>query len=292
MNRIDELPPLREVVAEYQLTARKSLGQNYLFDTNLTDKIVRKAGSLKGYDILEVGPGPGGLTRSIAVAGARRIVAVEKDERCLPALRVLEEATEGLLRVVHADALKVDLESLVSPPARIVANLPYNVGTELFVRWLSATDWPPPWRSLTLAFQKEVAQRIVAGPGSKQYGRISVLAQWRSSPVIAMNVPPSAFVPPPKVTTSIVHLELHPGPKYEADIQILKSLVKAAFSQRRKMLRSILRSISPKIESIITSAGVNPEARADSVSVSDYCALARVLAHELNEAKMGGNRLG
>ena len=280
MSRISSLPPLREVIARYGLSARRSLGQNFLLDMNLTDKIVRQAGKLAGHDVLEIGPGPGGLTRSLANAGARRVVAVEKDERFLPALQEIAECSAGTVEVIHADALAIDTVALVSPPARIIANLPYNVGTPLLADWLSAPTWPPPWRSLTLAFQLELAERLVAVPGTKAYGRISVLAQWRTSADIVMTIPPSAFVPSPKVTTAVVQMQALPAPVHSADSETLFRVVKTAFSQRRKMLRSSLKPLDKDISKTLASAGVSPEARADSVSISDFCSIARQLCNE------------
>ena len=280
MNRISSLPPLREVIARYGLSARRSLGQNFLLDMNLTDKIVRQAGTLAGHDVLEIGPGPGGLTRSLANAGARRIVVVEKDERFLPALREIAECSAGTVEVIHADALAIDTAALVRPPARIIANLPYNVGTPLLADWLSAPTWPPRWRSLTLAFQLELAERLVAVPGTKTYGRISVLAQWRTSADIVMTIPPSAFVPSPKVTTAVVQMQALPSPAHSADSETLFRVVKTAFSQRRKMLRSSLKPLDNDISKTLAGAGVSPEARADSVSISDFCSIARQLCNE------------
>ncbi len=280
MNLISSLPPLREVIARYGLSARRNLGQNFLLDMNLTDKIVRQAGTLAGHDVLEIGPGPGGLTRSLVNAGARRIVAVEKDERFLPALQEIAECSCGTVEVIHADAMAIDTAELVRPPARIIANLPYNVGTPLLVDWLSAPTWPPPWCSLTLAFQRELAERMVAVPGTKAYGRISVLAQWRTSAEIVMTIPPSAFVPSPKVTTAVVQMQALPAPAHFADSETLFRVVKTAFSQRRKMLRSSLKPLDNDILKTLAYAGVSPDARADSVSISDFCSIARQLCNE------------
>ncbi|MEL7116696.1 MAG: 16S rRNA (adenine(1518)-N(6)/adenine(1519)-N(6))-dimethyltransferase RsmA, partial [Pseudomonadota bacterium] len=199
---IDTLPPLREVIATHGLRAKKALGQNFLLDLNLTAKIARSAGDLTGSDVLEVGPGPGGLTRGLLAEGARRVLAIEKDARCLPALAEIGAAYPGRLQVIEGDALDIDPLAHLAPPIKIVANLPYNVGTELLTRWLDPPDWPPFWQSLTLMFQREVAERIVAGPGSRAYGRLSVLAQWRCIPRIVMDLPPDAFTPPPKVRSA------------------------------------------------------------------------------------------
>ncbi|HBS50056.1 MAG TPA: 16S rRNA (adenine(1518)-N(6)/adenine(1519)-N(6))-dimethyltransferase [Rhodobacteraceae bacterium] len=278
MSGIDDLPPLREVIAAHGLSARKSLGQNFLLDLNLTAKIARQAGELTGCDVLEVGPGPGGLTRGLLAEGARRVLAIEKDARCLPALAEIAAAYPGRLEVVHGDALEVDPLAHLRPLIRVVANLPYNVGTELLVRWLTPPAWPPFWDSLTLMFQREVAERIVAQPGSKAYGRLAVLAQWRAEARIVMHLPPGAFIPPPKVSSAVVHLEALPAPRYPADPQVLSRVVAAAFNQRRKMLRAALRGIAPDIEDRLHAAGIAPTERAEQVSLEGFCALARAVA--------------
>jgi len=277
MSTIDNLPPLREVITAHQLTARKSLGQNFLLDLNLTAKISRQAGDLSACDILEIGPGPGGLTRGLLSEGARKILAIEKDNRCLPALEEIEKAFQGRLQVINEDALRLDPTQYLTAPIRIISNLPYNVGTELLIRWLTPPNWPPFWKSLTLMFQKEVAQRIVAQPGSKAYGRLAILAQWRSEVKIVLNLPPDAFTPPPKVSSAVIHLEALPAPRYEADQTVLESLVAAAFNQRRKMLRSALKGLSPEIEDHLKAAGLSPTERAEQVSLEGFCALARQL---------------
>ena len=277
MSTIDNLPPLREVITAHQLTARKSLGQNFLLDLNLTAKISRQAGDLSACDILEIGPGPGGLTRGLLSEGARKILAIEKDNRCLPALEEIEKAFPGRLQVINEDALRLDPAQYLTAPIRIISNLPYNVGTELLIRWLTPPNWPPFWESLTLMFQKEVAQRIVAQPGSKAYGRLAILAQWRSEVKIVLNLPPDAFTPPPKVSSAVIHLEALPTPRYEADQTVLESLVAAAFNQRRKMLRSALKGLSPEIEDHLKAAGLSPTERAEQVSLEGFCALARQL---------------
>ncbi len=278
MAAIDGLPPLREVIAAHGLSAKKALGQNFLLDLNLTARIARAAGDIAGSDILEVGPGPGGLTRGLLAEGARRVVAVEKDARCLPALHQIAEAYPGRLEVIEGDALEVDAPALLTPPVRIVANLPYNVGTELLVRWLTPPQWPPFWTSLTLMFQKEVAERIVARPGGKAYGRLAVLAQWRSDPKIVLTLPPEAFTPPPKISSAVVHLAALPEPRFPADPAVLQRVVAAAFNQRRKMLRASLRGVAPDIETRIEAAGLKPTARAEEISVEGFAALARELA--------------
>jgi 16S rRNA (adenine1518-N6/adenine1519-N6)-dimethyltransferase len=278
MAAIDGLPPLREVIATHGLSAKKALGQNFLLDLNLTAKIARQAGDLSGTDVLEVGPGPGGLTRGLLVEGARKVLAVEKDARCLPALAEIAEAYPGRLEVIGGDALEVDALAHLTPPIAICANLPYNVGTELLVRWLTPPTWPPVWTSLTLMFQKEVAQRIVAKPGDKAYGRLAVLAQWRCDAHIAMHLPPEAFSPPPKVSSAVVHLRALPAPRFEADAKVLERVVAAGFNQRRKMLRASLKGLSPDIEDHLNAVGIAPTERAERVSLEAFCALARQLA--------------
>jgi 16S rRNA (adenine1518-N6/adenine1519-N6)-dimethyltransferase len=278
MAAIDTLPPLRDVIATHGLSARKSLGQNFLLDLNLTSKIARQAGDLTGMDVLEVGPGPGGLTRGLLAEGARKVLAVEKDPRCLPALAEIAAAYPGRLEVVEGDALAINALERLTPPIAICANLPYNVGTELLVRWLTPPVWPPVWDTLTLMFQKEVAERIVAKPGAKAYGRLAVLAQWRTDAHIAMILPPEAFTPPPKVTSAVVHMRALPTPRYEADPKVLERVVAAAFNQRRKMLRASLKGLSKDIEDHLNAVGIAPTERAEQVSVEGFCALARQLA--------------
>ena len=275
MSAIDALPSLGEVIRAHGLVATKRLGQNFLLDLNLTAKIARAAGDLKGVDVLEVGPGPGGLTRGLLAMGARRVVAVEKDPRCLPALAEIAAAYPGRLEVVAGDALAVETTALLRPPVKVVANLPYNVGTELLVRWLTPPDWPPFWQSLTLMFQREVAERIVARPGGKAYGRLALLAQWRCEARIVMTLPPEAFLPAPKVHSAVVHLRALPAPRYPADATVLSRVVAAAFNQRRKMLRSALKGITPDIEARLRAAGLSPTDRAETVSLEGFCALAR-----------------
>jgi 16S rRNA (adenine1518-N6/adenine1519-N6)-dimethyltransferase len=278
MATIDGLPPLREVIASHGLSARKALGQNFLLDLNLTAKIARAAGDLTGADVLEVGPGPGGLTRGLLAEGARRVLAIEKDARCLPALAEIAAAYPGRLEVLNADALEVDWATHLVPPIKVVANLPYNVGTELLVRWLTPPVWPPLWRSLTLMFQREVAERIVAQPGGKAYGRLAVLAQWRCEARIVMSLPPEAFTPPPKVKSAVVHLTALPAPRFEADPKVLERVVAAGFNPRRKMLRAALKGVAPDIEERILAAGLKPTDRAEQVPIEGFCALARQVA--------------
>ena len=276
--QIDDLPPLRDVIASHGLDAKKSLGQNFLLDLNLTSKIARLAGDISGHDILEVGPGPGGLTRGLLAAGARRVVALEKDPRCMAVLAQIAAAYPGRLDVFNADALDFDIRGQLTGPVRVVANLPYNVGTELLIRWLTPKDWPPFWSSLTLMFQKEVAERIIAKPGTKAYGRLGILAQWKSNPSVVMELPPEAFTPPPKVHSAVVHLEALAEPRFPAPAGLLSSTVAMAFNQRRKMLRSSLKSAAPDIETALRDAGLEPTARAEEISLEGFCALARRLA--------------
>ncbi len=271
----DGLPPLREVIAAHGLEARKALGQNFLLDLNLTARIARLAGDLTGCDVLEVGPGPGGLTRALLAAGARRVVAVEKDRRCLPALAEIAARWPGRLEVVEGDALDPGIEARLAPPVRIVANLPYNIGTALLVRWLSVRDWPPFWTTMTLMFQREVAQRMVARPGDPAYGRLAILAQWRTDAAIAMTLPPEAFTPPPKVHSAVVHLKALPAPRFPAPQEALADVTGLAFGQRRKMLRSALRRLGPGIEEHLRAVGIPPTARAEEVGLEAFCALAR-----------------
>ena len=278
MSAIDTLPPLREVIARHGLSARKSLGQNFLLDLNLTAKIARQAGALEQCDVLEIGPGPGGLTRGLLAEGARHVLCIEKDSRCLPALAEIAEAYPGRLTVIEGDALEIDPLAHLTSPIRVAANLPYNVGTELLVRWLTPPQWPPFWESLTLMFQREVAERIVAQPGSKAYGRLAILAQWRADARIALQLPPGAFTPPPKVSSSVVHLTALPEPRFPADAAVLSRVVAAAFNQRRKMLRASLKGVAPDIEDRLRAAGLTPTDRAEQVPLEGFCALARAVA--------------
>jgi 16S rRNA (adenine1518-N6/adenine1519-N6)-dimethyltransferase len=268
---LDTLPPLREVIARHGLNAKKSLGQNFLFDGNLLDRIARVPGPLAGKTVYEVGPGPGGLTRALLRAGAK-VVAVERDARALPALAELAEAAEGRLTVIEGDAMAVDAPALVGQGAHIVANLPYNIGTALLTGWLEGDAWPPWWASLTLMFQKEVAQRLVAAPGSGAYGRLSVLAQWRTSAKIAFTLPPRAFVPAPKVDSAVVHI-VPITPLAPARPARLAALTAAAFGQRRKMLRASLKGMPGALEAMIAE-GISPEARAETVPVAAFAAAA------------------
>ena len=276
----DGLPPLRDVIARHDLRAKKSLGQNFLLDLNLTARIARAAGDLSEADVLEVGPGPGGLTRGLLAEGARRVLAVEKDPRALPALAEIADRYPGRLEVVEGDALAVDPGDHLRAPWKVCANLPYNVGTELLVRWL--TEWgpdggPPRWSSLTLMFQKEVAQRIVAAPGSKAYGRLAVLARWRADARIALTLPPEAFSPPPKVHSAVVHLSALARPRYPAPPKALERVVAAGFGQRRKMLRAALKGLG-NAEALLEAARIPPTERAEQVDLERWCALARAYA--------------
>jgi 16S rRNA (adenine1518-N6/adenine1519-N6)-dimethyltransferase len=275
---LDGLPPLREVIAAHGLSARKALGQNFLMDLNLTGKIARRAGSLADHDVLEIGPGPGGLTRALLMEGARHVVAVERDARALPALAEIAEACPGRLTVIEGDALALDPRPVLTPPVRVVANLPYNIGTELLVRWLTPPTWPPFWSSLTLMFQKEVAERIVARPGSRTYGRLAILAQWRTTPKLVLELPARAFTPPPKVDSAVVHVEALPGPRFPADPAVLSRVVALAFGQRRKMLRASLRPLGGNVEALLEAAGIRPTDRAEQVPLEAFCRLSRLVA--------------
>ena len=277
MAQIDGLPPLRDVIATHELSAKKALGQNFLLDLNLTARIARSAGSLDTHDILEVGPGPGGLTRGLLASGARKVLAIEKDARCLPALAEIASAYEGRLTVLEADAMEVDPLAHLTPPIRICANLPYNIGTELLIRWLTPQVWPPVWDTLTLMFQKEVAERIVAAPGSKAYGRLAILAQWRCDAHIVMSLPPEAFTPAPKVSSAVVHLTALSAPRFPADPAVLSRVVATAFNQRRKMLRSSLKGVRADIETVLEECGIEPTRRAETLSLEEFCRLARAV---------------
>ena len=278
MATIDGLPPLRDVIASYDLVAKRQLGQNFLLDLNLTAKIARLAGDLSGSDVLEIGPGPGGLTRGLLVEGARRVVAVEKDPRCIAALQEIAAAYPGRLEVVEGDAMQVDMAALLSPPVRIAANLPYNVGTELLIRWLTPKIWPPFWTSMTLMFQREVALRITAKVGDDHYGRLAILCQWRSDAKIVMHLPPEAFTPAPKVHSAVVHLTRLDEPRFAADAKTLTRVVAAAFGQRRKMLRSSLKPLGGDVEALLLAANIPPTARAEEIELERFCALARAVA--------------
>lgn len=273
---IDQLPPLREVIAQHNLSAQKSLGQNFLLDLNLTSKIASQAGDLTQSDVLEIGPGPGGLTRGLLAEGARRVIAIEKDRRCIAALEDIQKAYPDRLKILEGDALSINPMEHLTGPVKVVANLPYNIGTELLIRWLTPKRWPPFWTSLTLMFQKEVAERIVAPVASKAYGRLALLSQWRTDANIVMNLPPSAFTPPPKVSSAVVHLTALSAPRFEAEAAVLEKTVAKAFNQRRKMLRSSLKGFTLDLEEKLQAAGISPTLRAEQVSLEQFCALARL----------------
>ena len=275
MATLDGLPPLRDVIQRHGLDARKALGQNFLLDLNLTQKIARSAGPLENATVIEVGPGPGGLTRAILSLGARKLIAIERDSRCLPALAEIADHYPGRLEVIEGDALKVDFEALVAEgPVKIIANLPYNVGTQLLINWLLPKSWPPFWESLTLMFQKEVGLRIVAHEDDDHYGRLGVLAGWRTEARMVFDVPPQAFTPPPKVTSSVVHLVPRPEP-LPCEVRKLEVVTQAAFGQRRKLLRQSLKSLGG--ETLLAKAGIDPVRRAETLSVAEFVALANAL---------------
>lgn len=276
MATIDGLPKLSDVIAAHGLDAKKSLGQNFLFDLNLTQKIARTAGPLDDVTVFEVGPGPGGLTRAILSLNANKVIAVERDDRCLPALAEISAHYPGKLEVISGDALKTDFGSLApkDSPVAVIANLPYNVGTQLLLNWLLPPVWPPFWQSLTLMFQKEVGERITAGPDDDHYGRLAVLAGWRTEARMAFDVPPQAFSPPPKVTSTVVHLTPRANP-IDCDAKKLGRVTEAAFGQRRKMLRQSLKSLGG--EALLIKAGIDPQRRAETLSVEEFCRLANLL---------------
>ncbi|MFN0191687.1 MAG: 16S rRNA (adenine(1518)-N(6)/adenine(1519)-N(6))-dimethyltransferase RsmA [Aestuariivirga sp.] len=274
MTAEDGLPPLREVIARHELAARKSLGQNFLFDLNLTRRIARAALPFEGFTIVEVGPGPGGLTRALLMEGADDVVAIERDPRAIPALNEIAARYPGRLRVVEGDALEVKWHGIVSKPAKIVANLPYNIGTVLLTSWLGAEQWPPWFSSLTLMFQKEVAQRITAAPGTEHYGRLSVLCNWRCETQLLFDVNRSAFTPPPKVTSSVVQLVPLREPSPACSVKALEKITAAAFGQRRKMLRQSLKTVFPEPAEVLSQLSIDPMKRAEELSVADFAQLA------------------
>jgi len=274
---IDSLPPLRDVIAHYDLAPKESLGQNFLLDLNLTAKIARVAGALDEGPILEIGPGPGGLTRAILAQGATHLTVIERDERCLPALQDIANAYPGRLNIIHGDALKINMAGLFNhsrQKPKILANLPYNIGTQLLLNWLCSVQWPPFYQSMTLMFQREVAMRLVAQAATSAYGRLSVLARWRTKSKIAFDIEPRAFTPPPKVTSSVVHIEpiLTPIP---ADLAKLEMLTGAAFGQRRKMLRQSLKSLGG--EALLAQANIDPTRRAQTLHVEEWTCLANLI---------------
>ena len=269
-----KLPPLREVIARYGIAPKKSLGQNFILDLNLTRRIARGAGRLDNGIVIEIGPGPGGLTRALLAEGARRVVAIERDKRAIAALQELAALYPGRLECVEGDALQIDPAALTEPPRKIVANLPYNIATALLLRWL---DRIGEYQSLTLMFQREVAERLTARPREPAYGRLSVLVQWLTEPRILFDLPPRAFVPPPKVTSSVLSLVPRPEPLVPVAKPALERVTAAAFGQRRKMLRSSLKSLGVQAEPLLLAAGIPPTARAEELSVAQFCALARAL---------------
>jgi len=282
MSGIDNLPPLREVIAAHGLRAKKELGQNFLLDLNLTSRVARTAGDLTGHTVIEVGPGPGGLTRALLAEGAKKVIAIERDARTLPALAEIASAYPGRLEIVEADALTVDYAALAEGPTRIVANLPYNIATPLLTGWLTAQPWPAWFDSLTLMFQREVAERICARPGESQYGRLGVLAGWRTDARIAFNIDRNAFVPAPKVTSAVVHLVPKPV-EPDVPVNMLEAVTRAAFGQRRKMIRQSLKGLGVPIEPLLAAAGLQGSERAEDLDIPVYVTLTRAFA----EAKRG-----
>jgi 16S rRNA (adenine1518-N6/adenine1519-N6)-dimethyltransferase len=273
--QIDDLPPLRDVIRRHGLSARKSLGQNFILDLNLTGRIARAGGPLEGATVVEVGPGPGGLTRALLAEGVRRVIAVERDERAIAALEEISARYPGRLKIVAGDALRIDLQVHTDPErARVIANLPYNIATALLIGWLTVEPWPPWFDMLVLMFQREVAERIAARPGSKAYGRLSVLANWRCETKILFDVAPSAFVPPPKVTSALVRLIPRAAP-FACDATALQRVTEAAFGQRRKMLRQSLKPLGADAGALLAAAGIEPTARAEDIPVEGFVALAR-----------------
>jgi len=278
----DDLPPLREVIASLGLTAKKSLGQNFILDLNLTRRIARIAGDLSGRTVVEVGPGPGGLTRALLLEGAERVVAVERDERCLPALQQIAERYPGRLEVHLGDALTVDWRALLgtgplAQRALIVANLPYSIATMLLIGWLEMEPWPPWYERMVLMFQREVAERIIAAPGTKPYGRLAVISQWRTRPRIVMNLKPEAFTPPPKVSSAVVELVPRERPEPPCSVKILGEVTAAAFGQRRKMLRSSLKALTAMPELLLREAGISPELRGEQLTVEEFARLTEIV---------------
>jgi 16S rRNA (adenine1518-N6/adenine1519-N6)-dimethyltransferase len=276
----DGLPPLREVIAKHGLAAQKALGQNFLLDLNLTRRIARAAGSLDTHHIVEVGPGPGGLTRALLMEGAKHVTVIERDKRCLPAQEEIAAAYPGRLTIIEGDALETDLKSLVNGPARICANLPYNIATPLLIGWLQTEPERPWYDSLTLMFQKEVAERIVAPPGGKAYGRLGIAAQWRTKARMLFDINRSAFTPPPSITSTVVELIPRDAPLAPADPRALELVVAAAFGQRRKMLRASLKSLTGEAQALLDAAGIEGTRRAEELSIEEFCALARAFKNK------------
>lgn len=271
----DGLPPLSDLIREHGLSARKGLGQNFILDLNLTRRIARASGSLEDINVVEVGAGPGGLTRALLLEGARKVFVVERDHRCIPILEKISEHYPGRLEIVRGDALELDLSSIAPSPARIIANLPYGASTEMLARWIGVEPWPPWYDKMVLMFQKEVAERIIAPPGNKTYGRLSVLAQWRSKPRILLNLPPKAFTPSPMVESSLVEFIPWEEPVEAGSPAALQKVVAAAFGQRRKMLRQSLKGLMRKPENILEAVGIDPSLRAEVLTIDQFCSLAR-----------------
>jgi len=275
----DGLPPLRDVIRLHDLAAKKSLGQNFILDLNLTRRIARLAAPLENTTVLEIGPGPGGLTRALLLEGAKRVIAIERDARCLAALAEISAAYPDRLTVHEGDALDTDWRALTADAdgdVAIVANLPYNIATLLLIGWLETEPWPPWWNRMALMFQKEVAERIVAEPGSKAYGRLAVIAQWRTKARLALTLPPAAFTPPPKVSSAVVVFEPRPNPEPACSVTTLGRVTRSAFGQRRKMLRQSLKTLTPMPELLLREAGISPELRAEQLTVEDFARLAHI----------------
>ncbi|MBU1304519.1 MAG: 16S rRNA (adenine(1518)-N(6)/adenine(1519)-N(6))-dimethyltransferase RsmA [Alphaproteobacteria bacterium] len=286
MSQIDNLPPLREVIAEHGLRAKKELGQNFLLDLNLTARIARVGGALEGVRVIEVGPGPGGLTRALLAEGAREVIAIERDARALPALAQIAEAYPGRLTVISGDAMEMNYAALADGPTRIIANLPYNIATPLLTGWLTSQPWPPFFESLTLMFQREVAERICARPSEDPYGRLGVLAGWRTDARIAFNVSREAFVPAPNVTSSVVHL-VPKAVDSTVAVRDLETITKVAFGQRRKMVRQSLKASGVAVEGLLAAAGIKGDERAEDLPISVFLDMARALPG-LRKAAQGG----
>lgn len=280
MTTPDGLPPLRHIIRELGLSARKTLGQNFILDLNLTRRIARAGGPLQGVTVIEVGPGPGGLTRALLLEGAARIIAVERDERCRPALQQIADRYPGRLEVHMADALALDEATLTDGPYRIIANLPYGIATPLLIKWLKSEPWPPRFDRLVLMFQSEVADRIVAPSGAGAYGRLTVLARWRTEPRILLRLPARAFTPTPRVDSAVVELVPRPRPRPCGSVSGLEKVTAAAFGQRRKMLRSSLRQVFADPVAMLETLGVSPTLRAEQLGVEQFCALAEAISKE------------
>ena len=277
MTAIDKLPAISAVIKKYKLNAKKNLGQNFLLDLNLTAKIARSCKDLAESTIIEIGPGPGGLTRGLLSENAKKIIAIEKDARCIPALTEIAEYYPGKLEIIQGDALTYLIPSNTASPVHIFSNLPYNIGTVLLTKWLDPPEWPPIWNSLTLMFQKELAERLIAQPGSKQYGRLSILTQWRSDPRIILRLSSKEFFPRPKVDSAVVQIKRLKEPRFPAKSSTLTKLVSKAFNQRRKMLRTSLKNYIPNVVETLELANISPSNRAENLSVEQYCNLANII---------------